>query len=286
MQEIVIPRSETQIDARTFERMFHLCYGYPWLREKSKAFAELWNMADNEQQKNLIELMLSRFRYIGVEQEDRELCPKIAVQIVEKWKLLPDNTIITATCGDSKPDGSQRVVQNIKNKFEEWPEECFYNNIVDAAHHLTADINVVVVDDFIGTGNTVERKIKYLRNMALKAHCEIQVKVITQAMMKFAAEKIQSLGVDFFACVELEKGIDDIPDTERREEARKAMEQLEAKLHPTRPADLDRFRFGYQNSQALYALGDQNVPNNVFPIFWWKHDHNGQIRETIFKRIL
>ena len=89
------------------------------------------------------------------------------------------------------------------------------------------------------------------------------------------------MGVELYAYFNLKKGIDSIENDEERGNATKTMQELEEKLnHP------DRYRFGFENSQSLFALGSINIPNNVFPIFWWPGTKDGEERKTIFNRQL
>lgn len=279
----IIPRAKQKYTPADFERMFNLCYTYKWLNDKSSEFCELWNMADNEEQLWLIELMLSKFTYVSLDDFDKEISRKIADQITNAWRLAPDNTIITAICDARDPDGSQVIVQTIKNKFPmSWGKDRIYANILEGVHQLANGMCIVLVDDFIGTGKTILRKIKYVQDYCAKNNiANISIKVVALAMMDFAKKAILDTGVDLYAYFNLKKGIDGIENKEDREDAAKAMQALEEKLsHP------DRYRFGFENSQSLFALGSSNIPNNVFPIFWWPRTKDDTERGTIFRRQL
>lgn len=279
----IIPRAKQKYTPSDFERMFKLCFKHKWLNDKSSEFCELWNMADNEEQQWLIEFMLSKFTYVTLDDFDMEISKTVATQIVEVWKLAPENTIITAICDARDPDGSQVVVQTIKNKFPlSWGKGRMYANILDGVHQLTNGMSIVLVDDFIGTGRTICRKIKYVQEYCTKNHiADVNIHVIALAMMDFAKKVVLNMGVELYAYHNLNKGIDGIADKEERERATKAMLALEEKLsHPA------RYRFGFEDSQSLFALGSSNIPNNVFPIFWWPKTKEGEERETIFHRQL
>ena len=43
---------------------------------------------------------------------------------------------------------------------------------------------------------------------------------------------------------------------------------------------------GYHKSEALFAIDNLTVPNNVFPIFWWPVLKSNVIRNTVLNRIL
>ncbi len=246
---MIIPRAKQRYSPDVFERMFNLCHTYKWLNDKSSEFCELWNMADDEEQILLIELMISKFTYVSPDDFDREISQKIATQIVNKWRLTPENTVITAICDARDPDGSQVVVQTIKNKFPlTWGKDRIYANILEGVHTLTNGMSIVLVDDFIGTGKTICRKIKYVHDYCIKNHItDINIKVVALAMMNFAEGAILDTGVELYAYHNLNKGIDSIENDEERGSAIKAMQALEHKLsHP------DKYKFGFEDSQSLF----------------------------------
>ena len=281
--EKIIPRAKQKYTPSDFERMFNLCYTHKWLNHKSSEFCELWNMADNEEQRMHIELMLNKFTYVTLDDFDSKISRAFVDQIVNVWELAPIATIITAICDARDPDGSQVMAQTIKNKFPLiWTKDRIFANILEGVHQLTEGMSIVLVDDFIGTGRTICRKIKYVQKYCFENHIKnISIKVVALAMMDFAEQPILDMGVELYAYFNLKKGIDSIENDEERGNATKTMQELEEKLnHP------DRYRFGFENSQSLFALGSINIPNNVFPIFWWPGTKDGEERKTIFNRQL
>ena len=59
------------------------------------------------------------------------------------------------------------------------------------------------------------------------------------------------------------------------------MLQLEQKLEHSQK--FIYFPFGKDKSEALFYIDEFNIPNNVFPIFWWEKTLHG-IRNTMFTR--
>ena len=102
--------------------------------------------------------------------------------------------------------------------------------------------------------------------------------------MKFAEEVLESLDVDYFSVHWLNKGISELVSGEKKEVATKSMEELEKKLQK-RYQGKKLPNFGYKRSESLFALESNNIPNNVFPIFWWPFLKGGVSRKTIFKRV-
>ncbi|WP_282196793.1 hypothetical protein [Alistipes finegoldii] len=282
--ENIIPRAKHYLHPADFSRMFELCHNYKWLNAKSLEFCELWNMTDNESQKKLIEQLIKKFTYISFDYLD-EITKLIAEYISSIWMLTSENAIITAICDNGRPDGSQTIVQNIKNKFRpSWDKTKIFSNILEAVHILTDNTSIILIDDFIGTGNTICRKIQYVKDYCIRNNIKnVIIKVVALAVMDFAQKSIVDANVEILPYFCLRKGIDSIPNEEERDNATNAMKALELKLDQTH---LKRYRFGFENSQSLFSLGDNNVPNNVFPIFWWPSNSKKQERNTIFHRQL
>ena len=57
------------------------------------------------------------------------------------------------------------LLQNIKNKFAQrngWTEFSFINSLPVAANKINSGSNIILLDDFIGTGYTIVRKYRWL----------------------------------------------------------------------------------------------------------------------------
>ena len=105
---------------------------------------------------------------------------------------------------------------------------------------------------------------------------EAEYFVVVLAGMKQGLDKLRGeVGADHVHCgIELQKGITEaIPQAERNR-AIEAMLELESRLLPPRRiprhADDISYNFGYGQSEALFWIEGANIPNNVFPIFWWE----------------
>ena len=90
--------------------------------------------------------------------------------------------------------------------------------------------------------------------------------------------------VDYYSVYWLKKGINELIEEAGRESAIQSMMELENKLQK-RYQGKKLPNFGYKGSEALYALEANNIPNNVFPIFWWPFYKGGNSRKTFFSRI-
>ena len=285
MDNTVINRAKQKIDVNDFRLLLKLNIDYEWLHYEPDGLFELWCLAENEEQKKLIEFLIRNFLYIN----DKELdsgCKAIVNYIESEWKLTAENTLISATCDNSNPDGSQMIIQKIKNKFSEsWREWMFYNSLPVVANKIKNNYNVVLIDDFIGTGDTIDRKVQYLlKELTVRKVDNISIYIVSLAAMNFAKESMDKLKIPYYSVHWLSKGISEKINLDRRTNAIKAMEALEAKLKE-KVSRRKLQNFGYKKSESLFALGSCNIPNNVFPIFWWTHLKDGTLRKTLFHRI-
>lgn len=157
MSNEVINRATDKIDVDDFTRLTRLHLEHTWLTFEPQALFELWCLSENDEQKNIIEFLIKNFSYV----DGRSLadgCQLIANHIQNNWNLDATNTFLLATCDDSKPDGSQTLIQNLKNKFSVyWKESNFFNSIVSGANEIPTDTNIILVDDFIGTSHNFQK---------------------------------------------------------------------------------------------------------------------------------
>jgi len=103
------------------------------------------------------------------------------------------------------------------------------------------------------------------------------------ACMEAARAEIDALGVQFFAGVFLRKGIAGYESGKALRRAYRDMLRLEARIKDDGTAE--EFPFGFKRAEALVCLNVRNnVPNSVFPVFWWPRHSGGQKRTTMFHR--
>ncbi len=285
MDNRVINRATQKIDVNDFLTLTQLHIKYEWLQEEPEALFELWCLADCEDQKKLIESLIHNFLYINGRDLDNG-CKSIVNQIESEWELTAANTIITATCDNSNPDGSQMILQKIKNKLSEsWREKMLYNSLPVAANELQKTYNIVLVDDFIGTGDTICKKVTYLlRTLNDRKIDDYSIYIVSLAAMNFAKVPMDRLNIPYYSVHWLSKGISEKIALVQRANAIKAMEDLEAKLKEN-VSGRRLQNFGYKKSESLFALESNNIPNNVFPIFWWTRLKDDTLRKTLFHRI-
>lgn len=289
MSEEILLKSKDQLNYNDFQRLLKLHKNFDWLYHSTEGLYDLWSICDNENQKKLIENLINNFTYT-TSKELNESGEEIAKLIEEKWLLKPSNTFLVAKCDDRKPDGSQAFLQSLKNKFShEWEGKNFYNNLLEAAHKIEDDSNIVLVDDFIGTGETIKSKYKYfVKKLTERGIKNYNIRIVSFAAMEFSKSRLDSLTeVEYHSVIWLKKGITElISDAKEQRTANSEMKNLENKLSDTyKSLNLTKHSFGYKGSESLFTLESFNIPNNVFPIFWWPQLKNKTYYKTLFKRL-
>lgn len=269
-----------------FQRLFLLALEFEWLNNREESLLELWeSTGGDENQKSLVEYLIHQFLYVD---SDMSLmfCKQIVHQITEVWDLKPENTLITAVCENSRPDGSQLIIQKLKNQFPfGWHEFDFVNSLPEAAYRLQSNDCLVICDDFIGTGDTLSRKIEYTKKVISQKKVEnVRIYAVAFAAMHFATAAISGWNCPMFACRMLPKGISETLTGNRRTIATDIMVKMERLLKP-HVGNVYLPHFGYKRSESLFDYEDDNIPNNVFPIFWWKNYTNGNFRKPMFRRV-
>lgn len=267
-----------------FKVIFNLGLQFEWLMTCDEGFMELWKSTDEDMnQKKHILYLIHKFLYVDSKKAD-EYCGMIAHQITKNWGLQPKNTTISAACDNSDPDGSQLMVQKLKNRFPfHWQESDFSNSLPEALYNkLHDDDNLVICDDFVGTGLTIGRKTDFALNVINKRQLNnVQIYIVSFAAMRFSNSSVK---FPFYSCEWLPKGLSETLDGDNLIVATKIMEKMENLLKP-HIGNRHLPKFGYKRSESLYNYENDNIPNNVFPIFWWKKYKDNKFRIPMFKKI-
>jgi hypothetical protein len=284
--EKILKRASQKINYHDFNKLMKLTLKQAWLEEESEALVELWNLCKFSSEQELVFNLLMRFQYL-TSAEIKNYGSEIAEHILNIWNLPSKGTRIIAVSDNREADGSQMLLQSLKNKFakNDWKENNFINNIGEGLKLTRKNYNIILLDDFIGTGDTIERRVKWFREkIAEKKKENISIYVICLAALEIAKPKLELLNIKYYSKVWLAKGISDHYKEEELEKAIEDMKRLESEL-------ADKYKgqimpsFGYKKSEALFAIEAFNIPNNNFPIFWWPVLSNYEKRTTIFKRL-
>lgn len=126
--------------------------------------------------------------------------------------------------------------------------------------NLKTDEMVILVDDYVGSGETAVDAIKGLVDR-FKTDPK-QIVILSIAAQKIGIEHVlQETGVVTYSYYQFTRGISDFYSGDQRDDYLKTMNRIEDKLK----VDSD-YRLGYNKSEALISL--IRTPNNTFPVFW------------------
>ncbi|MBQ5964294.1 hypothetical protein [Massilia sp. ZL223] len=264
-----------------------------WLSSKADSLVELlMDDCSSVDEQTLITELLSRFKYISAENFVQKI-NDLVLDIVTIPGIEAKDTIIAAMAANSSPDSSQALVQNIKIKLQQngWEEVQIVNAFGAAFKKLKADNfkrrNVILVDEFIGSGQTVLSRVAEIKRQFNTAQIDINVFVNVIFASISGIKKIEEAGIRLSYIESVSRGISDFETTEKIEEKVKSMLNIEKQLSPEHGEHkLSDYSLGYGKTESLIGFENSNIPNNVFPIFWWPGRSEGKSRNPLFTRYL
>ncbi|MBO6657825.1 MAG: hypothetical protein JJ934_13070 [Pseudomonadales bacterium] len=281
-----------QIDEDVFVELFELAASAPWTERKSRALVELWNLYNTVQERDLLKLLIQRFRIIN-DSDIEDLSAQIAGKF-DSWGLDPTTTMLAATADKGEVDGSVMGLQSLKVHLRPelgWSEKNLSSSMFSEVHNRKDGDSLIIFDDFIGSGKTIRKKLKWVEDKL----DEIGTKLGKLAVVGFVAMgeaykdlevELTKKGIEIYCPLLLSRGISDHHDAAEAAELKNLMTQMEsllqAKVRGLRLAD---HSLGYRSSETLMSMGGTNCPNNVFPIFWWPELDDNEPRNTMFRRL-
>ena len=132
---------------------------------------------------------------------------------------------------------------------------------------FTKSDEILLVDDFIGTGNTFESCINEIQ--AINKDILDKVSVFTIAIKKDTLNEIRK-NFTIYSNIEILKGITDYSTGDDIENKKKIMKQIEKKLF----LNIKKYSLGFNQSESLITL--LRTPDTTFPIFW--HEYKKRIK--------
>lgn len=291
-QEIVekpIPRTSAPLRLDTLKIFFELCIKKPWLDSRQSELLDLCGLCQDLKEQVLVCELLHRFTYL-TSREFKEDMFSIAKKVNEDWGFMPQNTLIVAINKTDYADSSESVLWHLKpafSKFKGWVPNQFVSGAITSLSLVKSGSNVVLVDEFVGTGETITKLVKKFRDeLEKRGVTDVKVKVCAATAMNFSKTRIESMNEEFFATRWLSQGITDYVKGEDLELAKSSMRRLEKELCNEDGSALPKkYSLGYKGSEALYHFESGNTPNNVFPIFWWKWLTEDRERSPLFNRL-
>lgn len=126
-----------------------------------------------------------------------------------------------------------------------------------------AKSHIVLVDDFIGTGETALGAIKYIRELFPALTDNSKISILSIVVMQQGKQEIEKTGATVYASIIRTRGITDNYTGAALTDAQNKMTAIEQTLKGLKP----QYHFGYGQSEALVCM--ERCPNNTFPIYWY-----------------
>lgn len=208
---------------------------------------------------------------------------------IKKNEIGGKNTALCVmrTKNDPFADGSQAIINEVKMAIwvtgdfnYGYSSTCFED--IDSLYSKGYR-HFIVVDDFIGSGKTVEKRYNYY----LKRH-------FTNATMSFyfvagmakGISYCKNRGIPVHCCKIMNKGISGHYHYDELLKRVRSMKRLESLLgKESGDIKLKDHEWGYGHAETLYCRQFGNIPNSVFPIFWWNKNLDGSQRQSVFTRV-
>ncbi|MFN4764592.1 phosphoribosyltransferase [Gillisia sp. Q332] len=289
-----------EISDLDYESLCELYYKNEWLGHQinKEGLEKLWFDYTDHQEKKILIQLINNFTYLTQEDSVVKLRQKLD-EGIRDWSLLPKNTLFIGFRKHKFPDGSEILLNQIKAILVELNGDWQEQNLIPDFHYGIERIkkggftrdglflkNIVLVDDFIGTGGTAEKNLKHLQNILSEVKGEHNLKIFSVAAMKSGIKKIKKLDVSLKTCIELDKATTIIYPIFKRKKFRKKIVIMERILYKGKdPESLEKFSLGFGKSETLYSWGRFNLPNNNLPLFWWNRYTDGSKRKALFNRM-
>lgn len=144
----------------------------------------------------------------------------------------------------------------------------------------------MVVDEFTGSGKTIISRAKeIITNRPNIEEVHFCLLAGMSSTLDFIRDNFHSdQRIKIYCHYTLRKGLDDYYEGNVLKEKTSRMLNMESRLAKSvYTKELSEYSLGYGNAQSLIAFGKYNIPNSVFPIFWWP-ENNRNKRKTLFIR--
>jgi hypothetical protein len=264
-----------------------------WISSRADSLTQLLlEDCASEEQQSLISDLLGRFKYVSALSFGEKI-NDLALEIVTTPNVLPEETIVAAMAADSSPDSSQALVQMIKLKLQSngWGNVPIVNVFGSAFKRSKSEgfkrKNIILVDEFVGSGRTVIGRVSTIKSQFKSADIDVNVFVNVMFSSIVGFEEIKKNEINFSCLEVISRGISDFEKSENISSKIEEMINLENKLSPEygryKRAD---YSLGYGQTESLFGIENGNIPNNVFPIFWWPKNSMGGDRNPLFHRYL
>lgn len=275
-----------------FRLIFELSKKQPWIAKKYEALEDLlWNECNDESKRELVLELIDRFVYIS-HKNYLSLINSLTEKIINEATLTDDTTQLVAMAADASADSSQYLLYDLKPRLEEkgWRKyrqvNVFGKSYQTYKKYQYKHKNIILIDEFIGTGRTVINRVAEIKRVYRDAGVnDISIFVKVLVATKVGISAIKEEGIEVEALKVIKKGISDYYDQSVVQQKKYLMLELEQLLSNEYGTE-SLPSLGFGQAESLYSRENGNTPNNVFPIFWWPFLRNGKERRVVLVRAM
>ncbi|MBD8662699.1 hypothetical protein IFT59_05480 [Rhizobium sp. CFBP 8752] len=188
-----------------------------------------------------------------------------------------ESIIIIPVSDDNRKIKSGHAISYDLTRFldEEVFSEMRIQESLDSVSGRISEFSVIVVDDFVGSGSQFRAFArKCAANYGLQAS---NIYLYSIAMMAKARERISDYCYAATPMVEFSRSLSDPFQLDQPLDPITVYGRIEGLVDVGK-----NYRRGFLRSEALVTM--KKTPNNTLPIFWCRHDQNGDVWPAIFPR--
>jgi len=268
--------------AEKLKAMFSTIVAAGWLAKEryGDGLIALLEDAENEAELSSLTYLLKALDYRT--SNDLTLGAKEAAQqILIGWSLTPRDTVVVGVANGPKTCGSTAYLRAVETELpREWAQGTSMWTTFDSAFRKQdGRANLVIIDDFVGTGEKLSKLIEKLRSYPKTSAYKIHICCFA-GMSAGAAALSALIGGEILVHCQYNRCISDRTIDPLKSELLGSMTSLEGKLF-TKPG---AYSLGYKQSESAFYLEGFNIPNNNFPVLWWNQYADAQPRPTLFPR--
>lgn len=263
---------------------------YPWISRPHhrRGFDEMMDrLIRFPDERGLLRMLLSKFSYVDV--DGTEAYIQNIIEHLDEWGCTPQNTVFVAT--REKPednDGSYIFLKQLQDHLFGWSEKRF-KNVYDYRHRfrgLKDYDKVILVDDFIGSGFTIDQRYQLLVSELAKSKKHRDIYVIALAGMSAAkADYPFLLGDNVYLPLWLEKAFDRAADEPESQIMAGILSRLNNRNNDSKHCELTKFGYGFGDMAGVYYNVHYRMSDNMLALFWWGlFKENREEYHSMFRR--
>jgi hypothetical protein len=253
---------DSKLSRELVNSLTSLYIDHSWLGEKSNELIELMDFSDSIEQQQVLLKLLRLFEYLTPKRY-QDCLATLAAQIHDVWALREENTMLVSSSADEEADSGQVILYDLRTQLTNrgWRQTVTVNVFGKAQRRIADRPNVILIDEFLGTGRSLIGRIQELqRHFSARGVAGYKIIPCVIAAMEFGKTNVkQTVGYDVYSVKTCQKGISDLFPEAERAGAKDTMLVLEAKLArifagSTLPS------FGDGESESVYGRFGGNCP--------------------------